>query len=167
MSLDGVDVVILIVTGISCMFGLWRGFVREVLSLLAWIAALLVARLYSENLGPLLGSWIASEGMQTVFAFAVLFIATLVAGALVNHLVGKLIDISGLKLTDRLLGGVFGIARGVVILMVFIYFGTSFFATERWWTESRLIPYGVRLLELTRVYVMDAGQVTEENRLPL
>lgn len=167
MTLDGVDVVILIVTAVSCLFGLWRGFVREVLSLLAWIAALIVARLYSEAFGPMLGSWIASESMQTVFAFAVLFVATLIAGALVNHLVGKLIDIAGLKLTDRLLGGVFGIARSVVILMVFIYFGTSFFATERWWLESRLIPYGVELLELTRVYVMDAGQVTEENRLPL
>ena len=167
MTLDGVDVVILIVTAVSCLFGLWRGFVREVLSLLAWIAALIVARLYSEAFGPMLGSWIASESMQTVFAFAVLFVATLIAGALVNHLVGKLIDIAGLKLTDRLLGGVFGIARSVVILMVFIYFGTSFFATERWWLESRLIPYGVELLELTRVYVMDADQVTEENRLPL
>ena len=167
MTLDGVDVVILIVTAVSCLFGLWRGFVREVLSLLAWIAALIVARLYSEAFGPMLGSWIASENMQTVFAFAVLFVATLLAGALVNHLVGKLIDIAGLKLTDRLLGGVFGIARSVGILMVFIYFGTSFFSTERWWVESRLIPYGVELLELTRVYVMDAGQVTEENRLPL
>ncbi len=161
MQLDWVDVSILMVTGVSCMFGLWRGFVREVLSLLAWIVALLIARVYSHDFAPMLGSWIASEPMRQVFAFAVLFIATLIVGAMLNHLVSKLIDISGLKLTDRLLGGVFGIARGVVILMVFIYFGASFFATEPWWIESRFIPYGIDLLELTRVYVMDVNDISE------
>ena len=167
MQLDWVDVCILMVTGISCMFGLWRGFVREVLSLLAWIAALLIARVYSEDFAPLLGSWIASEAMQTVFAFAVLFIVTLIVGAMINHLVAKLIDISGLKLTDRLLGGVFGIARGVVILMAFVYFGASFFATESWWAESKFIAYGTDLLELTRMYVADGSDVTEVVSPPL
>jgi membrane protein required for colicin V production len=167
MQLNWIDVAILMVTGISCMFGLWRGFVREVLSLLAWIAALLIARVYSPDLAPLLGGWIASEPMQKVFAFAVLFIVTLIVGAMINHLVAKLIDISGLKLTDRLLGGVFGIARGVVILMVFVYFGASFFAIEPWWIESKFIPYGIDLLELTRVYVADVSDITEVAPPPL
>ncbi len=167
MQLDGVDVAILIICGVSCLFGLWRGFVREVLSLLAWIVALLIGRVYSDDFAPMLGSWIASESMQKVFAFAVLFIATLIVGAMVNHLVAKLITISGLKLTDRLLGGVFGIARGVVILMVFIYFGASFFATETWWTESKFIPYGIDLLELTRMYVTGVNDVTPEVSNPL
>ena len=167
MQLVWIDVCILMVTGISCMFGLWRGFVREVLSLLAWVAALLIARVYSPDLAPLLGSWIASEPMQKVFAFAVLFIVTLIVGAMINHLVAKLIDISGLKLTDRLLGGVFGIARGVVILMVFVYFGASFLATEPWWIESKFIPYGIDLLELTRMYVADVGDVTDVASPPL
>jgi len=161
MQLHWVDVCILMITGVSCMFGLWRGFVKEVLSLLAWIVALLIARVYSDDMAPMLGGWIASESMRTVFAFAVLFIATLIVGAMLNHLVSKLIAISGLKLTDRLLGGVFGIARGVVILMVFIYFGSSFFATEPWWAESRFIPYGIDLLEITRVYVTDVGDITD------
>lgn len=166
MQFDGVDVAILIICGISCLFGLWRGFVREVLSLLAWVAALLVGRIYSDDLAPMLGSWIVSESMQKVFAFAVLFVATLIVGAMVNFLVAKLIDISGLKLTDRLLGGVFGIARGVVILMAFIYFGASFFANDAWWMESQLIPYGIDLLELTRMYVTDVNDVTNGVPVP-
>jgi membrane protein required for colicin V production len=96
-----------------------------------------------------------------------LFIVTLIVGAMINHLVAKLIDISGLKLTDRLLGGVFGIARGVVILMVFVYFGASFFAIEPWWIESKFIPYGIDLLELTRVYVADVSDITEVAPPPL
>ncbi len=150
-----VDIAILLITGISCLFGLWRGFVREVLSLLAWIAALLLARVYSDDLAPSLGRWIEGSAMQQVFAFALLFMATLLTGALINHLVAKLIDMSGLKLTDRLLGGVFGIARGVVIVMVFVYFGSSFFATEPWWQASRFIPYGGELIEMSRMFVTD------------
>lgn len=167
MQLQWIDVTILMITGISCMFGLFRGFVREVLSLLAWIVALIIARVYSANFAPVLGGWIASEAMRQVFAFAVLFIATLIAGAWLNHLVAKLIAVSGLKLTDRLLGGVFGVARGVVILMVFVYFGTSFFAQEPWWMESRFIPYGADLLDLTRMYVMDVSNSTEVASPPL
>lgn len=167
MQLVWVDFAILMVTGISCMLGLWRGFVREVLSLLAWVAAFLVARVYSEDLAPLVGGWIASEPMQNVFAFAVLFIVTLIVGAMVNHLVAKLIDISGLKLTDRLLGGVFGIARGVVILMAFVYFGASFFATEPWWSESQFIPYGADLLEMTRVYIPEVSEIRDVTSPPL
>lgn len=155
MQLHWVDATILIITAVSCVFGLWRGFVREVLSLLAWIAALLIARVYSEAFAPALSRWIASAAMQQVFAFALLFIATLLVGALINHLVGKLISISGLKLTDRLLGGVFGVARGVVVVMVFVYFGGSFFSSEPWWSESLLIPYGAQLVEMSRMFVMD------------
>ena len=150
-----VDVTILLITGVSCISGLWHGFVREVLSLLAWIGALLLARVYSQDLAPLLGNWIDGAAMRQVLAFALLFIATLLLGALVNHLVAKLIDISGLKLTDRLLGGLFGIARGVVIVTVLVYFSGSFFATEPWWRESRFIPYGGELIEMSRMFVTD------------
>ncbi|MDP2139218.1 MAG: CvpA family protein [Gammaproteobacteria bacterium] len=155
MQLQWVDFFFLLLTMISCMFGLWRGFVREVLSLLAWIAALLIARVYSQQLAPSFGGWIDSEAMQQVLAFAVLFMMTLLVGALINHLVAKLIDITGLKLTDRLLGSLFGIARGVVIVMVFVYFGGSFFSTESWWIESHFIPRTMELIEMSRMFVMD------------
>lgn len=158
MQLNWVDVVMLMITGISCLFGLWRGLVREVLSLLAWIAAILIARLYSASLAPIVGGWIESEAMRHVFAFAVLFIAVLVAGAALNHLVAKLIHISGLKITDRLLGALFGVARGVVIVMVFVFFGAEFFVTEVWWESSIFIPYAIDLIEYSRMFV--AGSVT-------
>jgi membrane protein required for colicin V production len=155
------DASFLIVTVVSCLFGLWRGFVREVLSLLAWIAALLIARLYSEPLAPMLGGWVESAAMQQAFSFAILFIVTLLLGALVNNLVAKLIDISGLKLTDRLLGSLFGVARGVVIVMVFVYFGSGFFADAPWWQESRLIPHALDLIEKSRMFVTDMVPATQ------
>lgn len=156
MQLNWIDLVILLITGVSCLFGLWRGFVREVLSLLAWIAAVLIGRVYSDNLAPAFESWIDSEAMRHVFAFALLFIATLLVGAFVNHLVARLIDMTGLKLTDRLLGSLFGIARGVVIVMVFVFFGGSFFATEPWWQSSQFIPYGQELIEMSQMFISDS-----------
>ena len=78
-----------------------------------------------------------------------------------NNLVAKLIDISGLKLTDRLLGSLFGVARGVVIVMVFVYFGSGFFAAAPWWQESRLIPHTLDLIEKSRMFVTDMVPATQ------
>jgi len=157
MPLIWIDVVILMVVALSCLFGLGRGFVREVLSLLAWIAAILIARVYASSLSPLFASWVESATMQYVVAFALLFIAVLVAGAIVNGLVARLVDVTGLKLTDRLLGGVFGVARGVVIVMLLLFFGSSFFATESWWQSSRFIPQLEEWTEMSRVFVMEGA----------
>jgi membrane protein required for colicin V production len=156
MQLNWVDVIILMITAVSCLFGLWRGLVREVLSLLVWIAAILIARVYSASLAPIVGGWIDSEAMRHVFAFAVLFIVILIAGAVLNHLVAKLIDISGLKITDRLLGALFGIARGVVIVMVFVFFGAEFFVTEIWWENSIFIPYAIDFIGYSRMFITGA-----------
>lgn len=161
MQLHWLDASFLVVTVVSSIFGLWRGFVREVLSLLAWIAALLISRLYSEPLAPVLGGWVDSPAMQQAFAFAILFIGTLIVGALINNLVAKLIDISGLKLTDRLLGALFGVARGAVIVMVFVYFGGSFFADEPWWQESKAIPHAQEWIERSRMFVTDMVPATQ------
>lgn len=157
MPLIWVDVVILMIVAVSCLFGLGRGFVREILSLLAWVAAILIARVYAPSLSPMFASWVESVTMQYVVAFALLFIAVLLAAAIVNGLVARLVDVTGLKLTDRLLGGIFGVARGIVIVMLLLFFGSSFFATESWWQSSRFIPQLEEWTEMSRVFVMEGA----------
>jgi membrane protein required for colicin V production len=115
MAFNQVDIVILIITLLSSVFGLWRGLIKEVLSLLTWIAALLVSRVYSESLAGLLSGMIENEGIRYVTAFTLLFITVMLLGTLLTSLMSKLLTVSGLKLADRLLGAVFGIARGVII----------------------------------------------------
>lgn len=161
MPLIWIDVVILMIVALSCLFGLGRGFVREILSLLAWVAAILIARFYAPALSPMFASWVESVTMQYVVAFALLFIAVLVAGAIVNGLVARLVDVTGLKLTDRLLGAVFGVARGIVIVMLLLFFGESFFATESWWQSSRFIPQLEEWIEMSRVFVMEGAPPTQ------
>lgn len=135
------DISILLVVALSCIFGLWRGFVREVLSLLAWIAAIVVARLYSPHLAPLFSSITDNDTARYVLAFAVLCFITLLLGALINHFMTRLISLAGLQVTDRLLGALFGVARGVLIVAVAVYFAAEFYADRIWWIESQTLPY--------------------------
>ena len=108
--MNGVDTAILVITTLSFLFGLWRGLIKEVLSLLTWVAALIVARLYSETLSELLVNIIDSSSIRYVSAFAIIFIVVMMLGTFLNYLMSKLLTITGLKFADRLLGGVFGVA---------------------------------------------------------
>lgn len=141
------DICILIVIALSSIFGLSRGFIREVLALLAWIAAIYIARLYSPHLVPFFAGLTDNETARYVLAFAVLCLATLIAGALVNKVMSRLVSMAGLQVTDRLLGAVFGVARGVVIVAVIVYFAHGQFSQESWWTQSRTIPHVEALIE--------------------
>ena len=98
--MNGVDTAILVVTTLSCLFGLWRGLVKEVLSLVTWVAALLVARVYSETLSEFMVNVIDSGSVRYVTALALIFVVIMMLGTLFNHLLSKLLTITGLKLVD-------------------------------------------------------------------
>tara|TARA_R100001143_G_scaffold29905_2_gene29157 strand:- start:244 stop:720 length:477 start_codon:yes stop_codon:yes gene_type:complete len=144
--LNWVDVAILIVVGISAVFGISRGFVREVLSVLAWIAAIVVARLYSPHLAPFF-TVTDNETARYALAFAVLCLITLIVGGIINHFMARLVSMVGLQMTDRLLGTLFGVARGVIIVAIVVYFAASSYSLELWWQESVAIPYIERVIE--------------------
>lgn len=159
MVLNQVDIAILIITTLSSLFGLWRGLIKEVLSLLSWIAALLVARVYSEYLSEMLSGMIENDGIRYVTAFAVLFVAVMMAGTLINFLLSKVLGVSGLKFADRLLGGVFGIARGLIIVLVIIFISSVFVSERALWQESKLIPYGMTMIAKSRIFIGDLNSV--------
>lgn len=139
--MNGLDLAVLAVVGLSALIGLWRGFVREVLSVLIWIVALWVGVRFSGDLAVHLEPWIDSPTIRLGAAFVGLFIGALVAGALVNNLLVKLVTSTGLGGTDRLLGGVFGAARGgVVVALVILMLGFTPATQERFWDDSVLLP---------------------------
>ena len=159
-ALNQIDTAILIVIAISAAFGLWRGFVKEVLSLLSWIAALLVARVYSVPIAGLLVNMIESESIRCVAAFALLFVIVIMIGTLINHFMAKLLTITGLKFLDRLLGAVFGLARGTGIVLVILFILNVFVSETKWWQESTLIPYGMVMIEESQIFIRDMNSVT-------
>jgi membrane protein required for colicin V production len=142
-SFNWADWTIVAILGVSCVFSLLRGFVKEALSLAAWICATFVAIAFYERLAALFERWIETPSLRLVLAFAALFIATLLIGAIVNKLVGTLIAASGLGGVDRLLGMVFGLARGLLIVFAIIIWLPLALPvkSDDWWSRSALIPH--------------------------
>ncbi|MDA0279343.1 MAG: CvpA family protein [Proteobacteria bacterium] len=160
MAFNQVDIVILIITVLSSAFGLWRGLIKEVLSLLTWIAALLVSRVYSEPLAGLMTGMIENDGIRYVSAFAILFVIVMMFGTFLNFLMAKLLNVTGLKLADRLLGAGFGVARGVIIVLVIMFITSMFVSETELWQQSQLVPYGMDLIEKSQVFIGDMNSAS-------
>jgi len=140
--MNWLDVVILVIIAISAVISLFRGFFREAVSLATWVLAFWVAIGFSDKLDPLLKSMIESPAARLAVAFGTLFLATLIVGALVNYLIGQLVRKTGLGGTDRMLGVLFGVARGVVLVGVLVLMGgIPHLSREAWWQESMLMPH--------------------------
>lgn len=139
-----VDAAILVMIVLSAVISLMRGFVREALSLAAWVLAFWIAISFAHRLAALawLSDLIHSPSARLIVAFAILFLLTLVAGALVNYLVGQLVRKSGLSGTDRMLGMVFGIGRGIALVGILVLLaGLTQLPQETWWHDSLLLKY--------------------------
>lgn len=137
-----IDYIIVAAFLISVLIGLFRGFFKEALSLVTWILALWVALNYSQMLEPMLGS-IGSEALRLWAARLLTFLLVLIAGGLLNALIGILVAKTGLSGTDRVLGMVFGGARGVLVVGILVLvFRLMELDREPWWEQSRLVPLG-------------------------
>ncbi|MGA7800530.1 MAG: CvpA family protein [Gammaproteobacteria bacterium] len=137
-----VDYAILTLIGVSALVSLLRGFVREALSLATWVAALWIALAFFEPLAGRLVQWISVPSLRLGAAFAALFLTVLLLGALIGYLAGQLVQKTGLTGTDRVLGMVFGVGRGILIVAVLVLLaGLTAMPRDPWWTESQLLPH--------------------------
>jgi len=120
---------------ISALLGVWRGLVYEVLSLLGWLAAYWVARTFGRELIPYLPQgWADNASLAAVLAFGLAFLLTLLLCGGLTWLLSKLVKLAGLGLPDRLFGGLFGLLRGgmMVLLLVWLAGLTALPKTELW-----------------------------------
>ena len=137
-----VDYILLGVIAISALLSLWRGFVTEAISLFSWIAGLWVAVVFFQDLAGLMQDWIDTPTIRDVTAFASLFVGTVLVGGLVNFLAAQLVAKTGLTATDRALGVLFGIARGVVVVAVMVLLaGLTALPQDPWWREAVLLGH--------------------------
>jgi membrane protein required for colicin V production len=160
-----VDWIIIAIVLLSSLISIRRGFVKEALSLVTWIAAFIVARLFGPQLAALLTDYIESPSMRFAVAFGVLFIVTLIVGALLSHLIAEFVRITGLSGTDRLFGMIFGLARGLLILVI----GVSLIrltplVEDEWWRESVLIPKILKVEKRSRAWFVE---LTGKSKLPI
>ena len=143
-----IDYAILAVIGISALISLVRGFVKEAVSLIVWISAFFVASTFYLNLSTLLTN-ISDQLLRNAASIAILFISTLVLGAMVNYIIGQLVSKTGLSGTDRVLGIVFGALRGVLVIAAVLFFMDAFTpaSSSSWWQSSLLVPEFTLIVE--------------------
>jgi membrane protein required for colicin V production len=154
------DWAILVILAISSLISLKRGFVKEALSLVIWVLAFVIAMLFSGGLATLLSELITTPSVREMVAFGLLFAATLVVGAMVNYLIGELVRMTGLSGTDRMFGMVFGVARGLIVVMALVVLLPSIVPVDRdgWWQESALIPHFLSFEGWARSAARETGQ---------
>ncbi len=137
-----VDIIIVAVIVVSLTVGLVRGFVREMLSLAAWVAALWVAYVLAVPGAVFFESYISQPPLRVVAAFAVIFVLTLIAASFLGHLLERLFTVSGLGGVDRALGVLFGVGRGIIMVALLLLMAVFMeLTTQPWWQESRLVNY--------------------------
>ena len=147
-----IDWLIVAVVILSTLLSLKRGFVKEILSLLTWVIAFVVSIKFSDQMQALLIDQVQNDQVRYIVSFVSLFVASLIVGALVSFLLGSLIQVTGLSSTDRVLGMLFGFARGSLIVVAFVSILSLSPAIEKtdFWKTSQLIPQLGQLNEWTR-----------------
>ncbi|SNR70603.1 membrane protein required for colicin V production [Methylobacillus rhizosphaerae] len=132
--MTGFDYAVLVIIGISVLLSMMRGFVREVLALVSWVVAFIVAKLYTLEVAAMLPDSIPNEELKFLAAFLILFLSSLLVCSLLAIAIAQIFKSVGLGSLDRALGGLFGFARGMLVVLTLVLLGglTTFPQDPRW-----------------------------------
>jgi len=141
--MNSTDYVVIAAILVSAAVGAARGFLREAIAVAAWVIALFLAWHFSDLVAPHLGGLLAGSQVRPWAARVIIVVLVLLLGIGVGAALGYYVRLSIFSGMDRLLGFVFGVLRGFVLLGVFVILGQLLrLQDERWWRSSLLIPYG-------------------------
>lgn len=131
------DYVVITIVAASVVLGIWRGVVGEIIALAAWVLAFFAAKFFGAEVAHFVFTGIADPALRIVAAWVAVFVAVLLLMALLRLAVHGVLKALGLSLTDRLLGLIFGAARGLAIVLVLVAVGGMTMAPkEKWWSEA-------------------------------
>lgn len=151
------DYLVLFVLIASVIISMLRGLIREILSLLGWVVAFVVANAYGAVLAKMLPELIPGDVVRLMVAFVVLFFGVRLLMGLFIMLLDALIKASGLSLVDRGLGGLFGLARGlVIVLSAVILCGMTSLPQQAFWKNALLSPLAEEAVRTVKPYLPDA-----------
>jgi membrane protein required for colicin V production len=138
MDIAALDWAVLAVLALSLLVGALRGLVYEVLSVVSWIAAFVLAQWFAPDVAGWLPLGKAGETARYAAAFAIVFIGVVFAGGMLAWLIKKMIEAVGLRPIDRTLGAAFGLLRGAVLLLAAaVIVNMTSLKSAQWWVESR------------------------------
>ncbi len=137
-----IDIIISVALVASIIVGFVRGFVKESISIATLVIAIWASLYFGPAVGNLSESWLSSQELQTWFGRLIIFGVILAVGGLLGWGISKLVRLSILSGVDRLLGSLFGVLRGVLLVALFVIGGQfSGFDNDEWWLKSRLLPH--------------------------
>lgn len=142
MALNWLDLTIIGIITLSMVFSLIRGFIRESFSLASWVIAIWAGIAFTPTLSAMMPDYVENPLLRTGISFLIIFLTLLIIGSLISYLLSKLARKTGLSGTDRLLGLIFGAARGVLIVAVLLVIGVLMGLEQQpWWQSSTLITH--------------------------
>lgn len=151
-----VDYVLIAIVALSALISLLRGFIREALALVGWVAAVWLVLSFTQPVAALFAEQVEVPSVRMGIAALTLFVGTLIVAGIVVYLVGLLVDKTGLSGTDRMLGVVFGAARGVIIAAILVLLaGLTPLPRDPWWHASALLPRFQQVAEQLRTLLPD------------
>ncbi len=137
-----IDILIAVALIISVIMGVVRGFIKEAISITALLTAIWSAMYYGPGVGEVSESFISSDEMQVWFGRILVFAIVLSLGGLIGWGISKLVRLSVLSGVDRFMGAVFGAARGILLVALFVLTGQfAGFDNDNWWRRSKSIPH--------------------------
>ncbi len=150
------DYVVIGIVAVSLLFGLWRGVVGELVALAAWVVGFMGALEFGSEIGQTVFSGITDPALRTLAGCALIFVGVLVAMALIGMVVRSMVKALGLSLSDRLLGMFFGLARGVLVVLLLVAAGGMTSAPQQpWWKGAVLAPPLETAVQAGKVWLPD------------
>lgn len=152
--MTGFDYTVIVIMLISLLLGLWRGLVYEVLSLLGWPIAFVLSRLFAGKIESLLP--VSQEEIRVALAYVLVFIAALICWGLVVWLFCKLVKAAGLGVLDSILGSLFGLLRGLLIILILVWLaGLSSIPERDMWRDAKFSKVAENAALYTKVWLPD------------
>ncbi len=131
------------------VLSIWRGFVREIISIIGLVLAFFTASRLSSEAGSLFDSWISSQTITNIAGFILMFVLVMVTVGLIGAFLRKLVHMADLTATDRTLGIFFGAARGTLLIALAFLVYTAYAKPDQpWLQKSALTPYVLELSNL-------------------
>ena len=149
------DFAVISILLVSLLIGLWRGLVREVLSLLGWPIAFVLSKLFANDIEPLI-PMMQEPLLRTMLAYVLVFIVVLIVWSILVWLFSKLVKAVGLGWLDRVLGGLFGIVRGGLVLLVMVWLaGLTDIPRQPFWLNAQMSRAAEDVALLTKSWLPD------------
>jgi membrane protein required for colicin V production len=146
--MSSTDWILSAILAASMLLGVWRGLVYEVLSVIGWIAAFVLAQWFAPTVAAQLPMESSGDTLRYAVAFVLVFVASVFAAGLISALMKKVISAVGLRPVDRMLGAIFGLFRGVILLLaVSVVVHMTALQESEWWLESKGAPMLITLLK--------------------